>query len=205
MTMAGKAQATSGSRSVSRLIVVSAPSGTGKTTLCARLLNEIPELFLSISTTTRAPRGTEKHGTEYFFAPKEEFKAKIAAGRFAEWAEVHGNFYGTTKDFIEQAFSDGKSLLLDIDVQGADSLKTAYPKETIRIFLKPPSMEELERRLRARGTDSEESITKRLAAAANEMGQMEHFDHVIVNDILERAYFQLSGVVLAAIRGQDVA
>jgi guanylate kinase len=188
-----------------RLVVISAPSGTGKTTLCSRLLREIPELILSISTTTRAPRGQEKNGVEYFFVPQEEFKAKIAADRFAEWAEVHGNFYGTTKDFVEQAFGQGKSLLLDIDVQGADQLHRNYPGKTLRIFLKPPSMEELERRLRSRGTDSEESIAKRLRGAAEEMKHMDAFDHVVVNDDLESAYFQLAGIVLQAIRGQTLA
>jgi guanylate kinase len=192
-------------KSKNRLIVVSAPSGTGKTTLCARLLREIPELMLSISTTTRAPRGAERDGVEYFFVTPEEFKAKVDADRFAEWAEVHGNFYGTSKDFVERAFAQGKSLLLDIDVQGADALKASYPAETVRIFLTPPSMEELERRLRARGTDSEESITKRLLGAAAEMAHQDHFDHVIVNDDLERAYFELTGIVLSAIRGVTVA
>lgn len=189
----------------SKLIVVSAPSGTGKTTLCARLLREIPELVLSISTTTRAPRGLENHGVDYFFVPVDEFKEGVAQDGFAEWAEVHGNFYGTSKRFIEQAFADGKSLLLDIDVQGADQLKKAYPAETVRIFLKPPSMEELERRLRARGTDSEASIAKRLLAATEEMRHMDHFDHVVVNDDLEKAYFELAGIVLNAIRGRTYA
>lgn len=189
----------------SRLVVISAPSGTGKTTLCARLLHEIPELHLSVSTTTRAPRGQEKEGVAYFFVPKDEFQKKIAADRFAEWAEVHGNFYGTTKDYIERAFAHGESLLLDIDVQGADQLKRAYPVETLRIFLKPPSMAELERRLRTRGTDSEESIQKRLLAAAEEMKAMDHFDHVVLNDDLEHAYLQLSGIVLHEIRGMKIA
>lgn len=188
-----------------RLIVVAAPSGTGKTTLCSRLLRDIPELILSISTTTRAPRGTEKNGVEYFFVPKAEFQKKIDAGRFAEWAEVHGNYYGTSKDFIEQAFSQGKSLLLDIDVQGAAALKKSYPEETVRIFLAPPSMEELERRLRARGTDSEESIQKRLANAKHELTHLGHFDHVVVNDDLEHAYFQLSGIILHLLRGVTLA
>jgi guanylate kinase len=195
----------SAARPASRLIVVSAPSGTGKTTLCARLLREIPELKLSISTTTRAPRGTEKNGVEYFFVTHEEFKKKIADDRFAEWAEVHGNFYGTTKDFVESSFAAGKSLLLDIDVQGAASLHRAYPTESVRIFLKPPSMQELERRLRARATDSEESIQKRLKAAAEELKHLEHFDFVVVNDDLERAYFELAGIVLHSIRGVQIA
>ena len=197
MTLAAKPQ--------SRLVVISAPSGTGKTTLCARLLEEISELSLSVSTTTRAPRGQEKHGTEYFFVPVHDFKATIAADGFAEWAEVHGNFYGTSKHFIETTFEVGKSLLLDIDVQGADSLKRAYPAETVRIFLKPPSMTELERRLRARGTDSEESIRKRLLGAVHEMTHLDHFDYVVVNDDLERAYFELAGIVLHAIRGKKLA
>lgn len=188
-----------------RLIVVSAPSGTGKTTLCARLLRAVPELTLSISTTTRAPRGQEVEGRDYFFTTGAEFQRQIAAGNFAEWAEVHGNYYGTTKDYVEKAFAAGRSLLLDIDVQGAAQLRSAYPKETVRIFLKPPSMEELERRLRARGTDSVESIAKRMKAAEKEMSEMEHFDHVLINDELERAGFELEAIVLAAIRGRTYA
>ncbi len=188
-----------------RLIVISAPSGTGKTTLCARLLREVPELTLSISTTTRAPRGQEVDGRDYFFTTQDEFKRLVAAGRFAEWAEVHGNFYGTTKEFVERAFAAGRSLLLDIDVQGAEQLRASYPDRTVRIFLKPPSMEELERRLRTRGTDSEESIAKRLRGAAKEMAELDRFDHVLVNDDLERAGFELVGIVLAAIRGRTYA
>ena len=184
---------------------MAAPSGTGKTTLCARLLKEIPELILSISTTTRKPRGTEKHEVEYFFISIEDFKGAITADGFAEWAEVHGNFYGTSKLFIERTFASGKSLLLDIDVQGADQLKAAYPAETVRIFLKPPSMGELERRLRARGTDSEESIQKRLMGAVKEMEHLDRFDYVVVNDDLEAAYLQLAGIVLNALRGQTLA
>lgn len=189
----------------SKLIVISAPSGTGKTTLCARLLREVPELMLSISTTTRAPRGTEKNATEYFFVSKDTFRAKIDAGGFAEWAEVHGNFYGTTKAFIDEAMKHGKSLLLDIDVQGAAQLRVAYPNQTVRIFLVPPSLEELEHRLRSRGTDSEETIQKRLKAAVHEMKHTGDFDHVVVNDVLEDAYFQTAGIVLHAIRGTQVA
>jgi len=186
---------------MSCLIVISAPSGTGKTTLCSRLLKDVPELMLSISMTTRAPRGVEKNGIEYFFTTREEFQQKIAADGFAEWAEVHGNFYGTTRDFVQKAFNEGKSLLLDIDVQGAAQLKQRYPSATVRIFLEPPSMEELERRLRNRKTDTEETIQKRLKAAAKEMAEKSHFDHVVVNDNIDKAYFQLSGIVLNAVRG----
>lgn len=189
----------------SKLIVIAAPSGTGKSTLCTKLLEKVPELVLSISTTTRRPRGNEKNGIEYFFIPVEEFKAIIQADGFAEWAEVHGNYYGTSKHFIDRTFAQGKSLLLDIDVQGADSLRKAYPGQIVTIFLKPPSMAELERRLRARATDSEESIQKRLKNALIEMNHEHHFDHVIVNDVLEHAYFQLEGIVLKEIRGQTYA
>ncbi|MBC7384799.1 MAG: guanylate kinase [Cryobacterium sp.] len=189
----------------SRLIVISAPSGTGKTTICERLLREVPELILSVSTTTRAPRGTEAHGIAYFFVSPDDFKAKIKADGFAEWAEVHGNFYGTTKDYIDAAIQSGKSLLLDIDVQGAESLRSVYPQRTVRIFLAPPSIAELERRLRNRGTDSEATIQKRLAAAVSEMKEIKRFDHVVVNDELERAYFQVLGIVLHAVRGTTLA
>jgi len=190
---------------MNRLIVLSAPSGTGKTTLCARLLKDIPELMLSISTTTRAPRGKEIHAQEYFFTSEEEFKIGIQAGRFAEWALVHGNYYGTSKDFIEKAFSQGRSLLLDIDVQGADSFKAAYPTETLTIFIEPPSMVELEKRLRTRGTENEASIQKRLKNAEFEMKHLDRFDHVILNDDIEKAYFSLEGIVLHAIRGKTHA
>ncbi len=190
---------------MSKLIVISAPSGTGKTTLCDRLLKDTPELLLSVSMTTRAPRGAEKNGVHYFFVDHAEFKRRIADDGFAEWAEVHGNFYGTTREFVAKAFDEGKSLLLDIDVQGAAQLKTHYPVETVRIFLEPPSMAELERRLRARGTDSEETIAKRLKAAEKEMSEKTRFDHVVVNDSLDHAYLQLSGIVLHAIRGVKVA
>lgn len=189
---------------MNKLVIIAAPSGTGKTTLCTRLLRDIPELMLSVSMTTRAPRGAEKHGVEYFFVTREEFQAKIAVNGFAEWAEVHGNFYGTSREFVSKAFAQGKSLLLDIDVQGADQLKVSFPDATLRIFLEPPSKEELERRLRSRGTDSEESIQKRLQAVEREMAKKHHFDHAIVNDDLEKAYFQLSGIVLAALRGVKV-
>jgi guanylate kinase len=196
---------TLGTKPRNRLIVVSAPSGTGKTTLCARLLAEIPELMLSISTTTRRPRGEEKEGVHYFYVTHEEFQEKVKHDRFAEWAEVHGNFYGTSKDFVEKAFRQGKSLLLDIDVQGADQLKKSYPSETVRIFLMPPSIEELERRLRSRGTDSEEQIARRLLAAEAEMLHMDHFDHVVVNDRLDRSYLELAAIVRKEIFGMVIA
>ena len=177
------------------LIVISAPSGTGKTTLCSKLLNEIPTIKLSVSSTTRAPRGKEKNGIEYFFIDKPEFEKKIKENRFAEWALVHENYYGTSKDFIEKTFASGNSVLLDIDVQGADQLKKSYPEKTFTIFVMPPSMEVLEKRLRSRGTDTEETIQKRLKNAAKEMAQKDRFDSVIINDDLNVAYIELKKTV----------
>jgi guanylate kinase len=186
----------------SKLIVISAPSGAGKTTLCHRLLSDFPELVLSISSTTRAPRGAEKHGIEYLFLSKDEFERQIRAGRFAEWAEVHGNFYGTSKDVIEKAFGAGKSVLLDIDVQGAASLRHAYPRQSCTIFIAPPSLQTLEQRLRARQTDSEQTIQKRVRNAKEEMQRMPEFDQVVVNDQLEAAYAELQAIVRSQLRGE---
>lgn len=177
------------------LIVISAPSGAGKTTLCTKLLAEFPKLVLSISSTTRAPRGEEKNGVEYFFLTREQFESQIKAERFAEWAQVHGNYYGTSKDVIEKTFAQGNSVLLDIDVQGAALLAKSYPKETYRIFISPPDMASLEKRLRSRGTDSEETIQKRLRNAETEMKSASLFDKVIINDQLDRAYKELSSLI----------
>lgn len=182
-----------------RLIVISAPSGAGKTTLCDRLLRDFPVLTLSVSSTTRAPRGSERDGVEYSFLAREEFRKRAEAGRFAEWAEVHGNFYGTSREVIEAAFSKGRAVLLDIDVQGATSLRKAYPAECYGIFVSPPSLKELERRLRSRGTDSEKSIRRRLANAKVEMARTDVFDRVVVNDELERSYPELRALVSAAL------
>ena len=182
-----------------KLIVLSAPSGAGKTTLCARLLKDIPELKLSISSTTRAPRGTEKHGTEYFFLSKDEFERGIQAGDFAEWAKVHGNYYGTSKRTLEQAVLAGRPVLLDIDVQGAESLRLAFPSETYTIFVSPPSIEVLEQRLRARGTDTEETIARRMQNARDEMAEKDKFHAILINDDFERAYAELKSLVTRAL------
>ena len=186
---------------MNRLIVISAPSGAGKTTLCHRLLTDIPALELSISTTTRAPRGAEQNGREYWFTSIEEFKKKIEAGRFAEWALVHGNYYGTSKDVIEAVFSRGKSVLLDIDVQGAESLRKAYPSECFSIFISPPSLEILEQRLRARRTDTEDAIAKRMKNSKTEMDEKHRFHKLVVNEELETAYQQLEAFVSQALQG----
>jgi guanylate kinase len=183
-----------------KLVIVSAPSGAGKTTLCQRLLGDFSELELSVSSTTRPPRGSERNGVDYHFTSQQEFERQVAAGRFAEWALVHGSYYGTSKTTIEQAFARGKSVLLEIDVQGAASLRKVYPKECVSIFISPPSLEELERRLRARGTDSEETIQKRLKNARDEMARSGEYDHIVVNDTLEHAYEHLRDIVGKEIR-----
>lgn len=174
-----------------KLVVVAAPSGAGKTTICQRLLLDYKDLVLSISSTTRPPRGTEKNGVEYFFVTPEEFKNEIEKGFFAEYALVHGNYYGTSKKAIELAFQQGNSVLLDIDVQGAASLKKAFQDRCISIFVAPPSLEVLEARLRARATDSEETIQKRIQNARNELLEAPKFDLQVINDDLNRAYEEI--------------
>lgn len=159
------------------------------------LLDEFPALVLSISSTTRSPRGAEKNGVEYFFLTREDFEKQIQQGRFAEWASVHGNYYGTSKSVIEEAFRKNQSVLLDIDVQGAEQLSRSFPEHCRRIFITPPTLAELEKRLRARGTDSEETIQKRLRNASQEMEASKTFDHIIVNDSLDRAYSELRSIL----------
>jgi guanylate kinase len=178
------------------IIIIAAPSGTGKSTLCHRLLQEEGSAIrLSISTTSRLPRGQEKHGTEYFFVSEEEFKQKISKNEFAEWALVHGNYYGTEKKTLEDFWANRAHVLLDIDVQGAETLRQAYPHRILTVFLLPPSLEELERRLRGRGTESEASIQKRLLNAKTELGRRHEFNSVIVNKELDQAYLELKTVI----------
>lgn len=189
------------------LIVVSAPSGCGKSTLCDRLVEEFQKITYSISCTTRDPRGQEKDGVEYYFLSKKEFKERIKNGEFLEWAKVHGNFYGTLDDTVLYAMEEGKHVLLDIDVQGVAQLRESITKMDPRhpfrrgftdIFISPPSMEELERRLRGRGTDEDKVIQKRMAAAEGEMAYAENYTYQITNDDLETAYRELKTIILSA-------
>ena len=180
-----------------KLIIVAAPSGAGKTTLCKKLLEELKErLVLSVSCTTRQPRPAEQDGVHYHFITPAEFQSKIDAGDFAEWALVHGNMYGTSKSVIEKTLSQGKSVLLEIDVQGADSLKKNYGDLCYTIFIAPPSMEELQKRLEKRATDSKSTIETRLKNARDEMNRAGDFQKLIINDVFDRAYAELKAEVL---------
>ena len=178
------------------LFVVSAPSGAGKSTLVKALLELGSQAHRSISHTTRAPRGQEKHGREYFFASEQEFDAMVAGNAFVEWANVHGNRYGTSKKAIEERISQGADIVLEIDFQGALQIKQAFANAVL-VFILPPSWEELRSRLERRGEDSAEVIERRLRNAAHEMAQVEKFDFVIINEMFERALFDLKAIVHA--------
>jgi guanylate kinase len=179
------------------LYVVAAPSGAGKTTLVRQLLERDPAVRLSISYTTRAPRPGEQDGREYHFVEVDAFRAMIARGDFLEWAEVHGNFYGTSQKWIADRLAAGDDVLLEIDWQGAQQVRRLFPA-AIGIFILPPSMAELTRRLTGRGTDAADVIARRLAAAQAEMRHVGEFDYVIINDLLDRALDDLCAVVRAS-------
>ncbi len=177
--------------------MLSAPSGTGKSSIIRRLL-EYPELKLgfSISATSRQPRGTEQHGVEYYFITHEEFKRKAESGDFVEWEEVYpGTCYGTLKSEVERVTGEGRNLIMDIDVKGGLNVKKCFGEQAITIFILPPSKEELERRLRGRGTDAEEVIRKRLDKADFELSFAPKFDIRVVNDDLERAVEEVRDII----------
>ena len=177
-----------------RLIVLSAPSGGGKTTLRDRLRRRMPDLQYSVSATSRGPRDGEVDGKDYCFLSGEVFRMWIKEGKFIEWANVHGNLYGTPREFIEKNLKQGKDILLDIDVKGALQIKKQFP-ETLLIFVAPPSIVVLEKRLRRRGTDTSEEIKKRILTATDEMCAAGDYDCVIVNENLEDALAELEEVV----------
>lgn len=178
------------------LFVVAAPSGTGKSSLVKALMEVDAGVAPSISHTTRSPRGQEKHGREYFFVGTTEFDTMIASGDFLEWAHVHGNRYGTSRQTIEQRISAGGDVVLEIDWQGALQIKKIFAN-AILVFVLPPSLEELRSRLIRRGEDSPEVIELRLNNAREELAQASHFDFVIINEIFERALFDLKAIVHA--------
>ena len=178
------------------VFVISAPSGSGKTTLLGGLLRAEHNLIFSVSYTTRKPRGNEVDGTNYHFVSREDFEARTRREEFLEWAEVFGNYYGTHRSELERASRLGANLLLDIDVKGARQLKERVP-EAISIFILPPSREELEKRLRARGEDSEEVIQRRLREAAAEIENYGLYDYILVNDDVEQSTANLVAIIKA--------
>jgi guanylate kinase len=180
------------------LVVVSSPSGAGKTTLCHRLMSEFPQVKFSISYTTRKARAGERHGVDYYFVSADEFRRMRDAGEFAEWAEVHGNYYGTPRTEVDAALEGGKDVLFDIDWQGGRQLKAQFPTDAVMIWILPPSLEVLEQRLRRRATDSADVIESRLASAKRELAEYGNYDYLIVNDDLERAYGEIRSVYIAA-------
>jgi len=178
------------------LYVISAPSGAGKSTLCRELLDIFPELRHSVSFTTRTARQGELEGRDYHFTSREKFLSMVAAGEFAEWAEVHGNLYGTSLNTLQKCRDDGIDLILDIDCQGASQLKVKQVAG-VNIFILPPSFKELRFRLEGRGSDSQEVIEKRLVNAEDEIRQAGWYDYIVVNDVFSRAVEDLKSIVIA--------
>lgn len=176
------------------LIVVSGPSGSGKTSIVRALLLQLPQLEFSVSATTRAKRAGETHGKDYHFLVENEFRRRVAAGEFVEWEEIYGNLYGTLRAEVDAGLASGRVILFDIDVKGALSIKRQYP-EAVLIFIRPPGIEELERRLRARLTEDEASLARRMERAAMEMDLGKKFDYAVVNDSLSRATDEVVTIV----------
>ncbi len=172
-----------------------APSGAGKTTIAKRLLNDFFEIKFSISATTRTPRDRETNGQDYFFLSEEEFDRKVEGNQFLEWEYYNGNRYGTLKSEVDKLVESGYFPLLDIEVKGAKNIKKRYGSDAVSIFIQPPSMDELERRLSKRGTESTNVVKSRLEQAKKEMEEADYFDHLVVNDDLETAYNEVKAII----------
>lgn len=180
------------------VLILSAPSGAGKSTLARSLLDHYDDIKVSISTTTRKPRPGETHAVDYFFVEKEVFQKEIENNNFLEWAEVFGNFYGTSKVVIEETLADGQDIILDIDWQGARSIRKSLPAgDVVSVSIVPPSMESLRVRLEGRGQDSSEIIDRRMAKASQEMSHWREFDYLVINDNLEQGQEDLVAIVRA--------
>ena len=178
------------------LYVISAPSGTGKTSLVKALIEKDPSIRLSVSTTTREPRAGEVHGKDYFFVKKEDFDRQINDNEFIEWAFVYGNFYGTSATLVKNSINNGQKILLEIDWQGAFQIKQQYNREMLTlIFIMPPSLEILKERLQKRGQDKIRVISDRLATAKEEIAKSSNFDYVIINDNFETAVCELYRII----------
>lgn len=186
-------------RATSRLFIVSGPSGAGKTSVCGPILERFPAMSMSVSVTTREARVGERDGVDYHFISDQGFDGMLARGEFAEWAEVHGHRYGTSLAAIEAATAAGNDVILDIDVQGARQIKARFP-DAVSVFLLPPSRQRLEERLSGRGTDAADTIRRRLDNACAEVAEASSYDHVVINDDLDRAIAELAAIVSG--RGQ---
>ena len=179
-----------------KLVIFSAPSGSGKTTIVRELLKRYDCFEFSISATSRQPRGQEQNGVDYYFMSNDEFKARVARDEFVEWEEVYaGTCYGTLKSEMERIWAKGNTIFFDVDVMGGINLKRLFGEDACSVFIMPPSVEELERRLRGRGTDAEEVIQKRIAKAEFELSKAPEFDHVVINDVLEDAVNEVSAII----------
>ena len=176
------------------LFIISAPSGGGKTTLSKAVLNRFNNILYSVSYTTRSPRNGEQDSVDYYFIQKKDFEKRIESGHWAEWAEVHGNYYGTSAEFLDKGLASGRDMLLDIDVQGTIQILGNYP-DSVTIFIMPPSLETLRKRLEMRGTESRTTIKRRLLTAEKEMAQKGLYRHVIVNDQLSVSIEKLISII----------
>ncbi len=183
-------------KKIGKSFIISGPSGVGKSTVLSALFQGRDDLYFSVSATTRAPRPGEKDGADYHFIEPETFRQWIEGGEFLEYAEYVGNFYGTPKKYVDAAMDEGKDVILDIEIQGATQVHELRP-DVVRIFIAPPSWEELERRLTARGTDSPEKVQKRLLRAKVELENAGHYDYFVINDTVDNAVAELRAIMLA--------
>lgn len=184
-----------------KLVIISSPSGAGKTTLARRLIAEFDNLDFSVSYTTRPPRVNETDGVDYCFVDQATFERMVADGAFAEWAEVHGNRYGTSREAVERALEGGRDVVFDVDWQGGRSLSEKWPDDSVKIFILPPDLVTLEARLRRRATDADDVIRRRLRKAIEEIEHYDEYTHLIVNDDLEQAYRVLRATYLVRRHG----